>query len=359
MNKKKFESQNDQNLSKRQSRHKGNSVTIRDVAREAGVSVATVSRVLNKFDTVGAEIRDHVLDVATKLRYSPQAAARALATQKSRVIGAIIPTLEDLVFARAVEILQSRLQNNGYTLLLGISNYDKQEEFRQVQALAGQGAVGVFLVGAERDERVYAYLNEKQIAYINSWVLDSNHPSVGFDNELIGFTVANYLLDLGHRKFAIITQYWAESDRASSRIKGVERALAARKASAPSIYAIKRSHKISDGQLAMRSLWQNDQSITAVICGSDTLAFGAMIEAVALGLRVPDDISITGINDLEFAAHTSPPLTTVGLQAAEVGERAAEYLMANAEGRDTVKKSSIPFNLIVRGSTGPARSRSS
>lgn len=357
MSKKTVESQNDLNLRKRQSRSKSNSITIRDVAREAGVSVATVSRVLNKFDTVGTEIRDHVLEVAAKLRYAPQAAARALATQKSRVIGAIIPTLEDLVFARAVEILQSRLQNNGYTLLLGISNYDKQEEFRQIQALAGQGAVGVFLVGAEREERVYTYLNEKRIAYINSWVLDPNHPSVGFDNELIGFTVANYLLDLGHRNFAVITQYWAESDRASSRMKGIERALIARKAGKPSVYAIKRSHKIADGQLAMRSLWQNDPSITAVICGADTLAFGAMIEAAAIGLHVPNDISITGINDLEFASHTVPPLTTVSLQAAEVGERAAEYLMAHAEGRNTVRKSAIPFNLIVRGSTGPARDR--
>src|SRR5690606_29917491 len=338
----------------RQPRPSGNSVTVRDVAREAGVSVATVSRVLNRNQRVAVELRDHVLSVAQRLNYTPQAAARALATQRTQTVGAIIPTLEDPNFAVGVGALQKRLNQAGYTLLLASTNYDPHEELRQVRALTAQGIAGLLLVGSDRLPEIYNLLQTRSIPYVNTWVLDEQHPCVGFDNFAIGTMLANYLADLGHREIGVIAQHSPESDRAAKRLSGIRDALAMRGLEKPEECLIERSHKLLDGQLAMKRLLEGQRRPTAVVCGTDTLAFGAIIAARAQGLRVPEDISITGINDAEFAAHLSPPLTTVQLPVDQIGMLAAEYLLEHIDKRQPTARVSVPFNLIVRGSTGRA-----
>jgi LacI family transcriptional regulator len=338
----------------RQRRPSGNAVTVRDVARMAGVSVATVSRVLNGNEKVAPELREQVHRVANRLGYTPHAAARALASQRSMAIGAIIPTLEDANFAVGIATLQRRVTDAGYTLLLASSNYDKQEELRQVRALTAHGIAGLMMVGAQHVPEIYEILDAKRIPYVNTWVLDDRHPCVGFDNREIGRTVANYLLDLGHTQFGVIAQRSPESDRAAGRIAGIRDALAARGLRPPREQLIERSHKIMDGQIALRMLMSSPTRPTAVLCGTDILAFGALVEARSLGIEVPDHLSITGINDIEFAAHTQPPLTTVRLSVEEIGERAADYLLASAHGEPAARVAPVPFSLIVRGTTAPA-----
>ena len=328
--------------------------TVRDVAAAAGVSVATVSRVLNGKSTVAESLRATVLKAARQLNFTPHAAAKALATKRFMTIGAVVPTLEDSNFAVGIAALQQAVNRRGYTLLLASSNYDADEEFRQVQAMVGQGVAGLMLVGARRAASVYAMLDAQQIPFINTWVLDEAHPCVGFDNRAIGRTLANYLLDLGHTDFGLIAQHSPNSDRAAQRIAGAREALAARGVQLPQERLIERSHKIADGQLALRTLLQSQRRPTAVMCGTDTLAFGALVEAHAQGLHVPHDLSITGINDVEFAAHLTPPLTTIRLPADEIGARAAEYLMGCIDGKAVVLRTPVEFSLIVRASTARA-----
>ncbi len=333
-------------------RPRAGAATVRDVAAAAGVSVATVSRVLNGKATVAPGLRETVHEAAARLSYTPHAAARALASQRFMTIGAIVPTLEDPNFAVGVAALQQRLNQGGYTLLLASSNYDQDEEYRQVQAMAAHGVAGMMLVGAKHAPGVYQLLEAKKTPYVNTWVLDEAHPCVGFDNQAIGRTVANYLLDLGHTEFGVIAQHSPHSDRAAGRVAGVREALAARGISLSQERLIERSHKIIDGQLALRLMLQEPRKRpTAVICGTDTLAFGAMVEALDRGLRVPQDISVTGINDVEFASHLSPPLTTIRLPAEEVGRGAAEYLIGCIDGGAVFTRTPVPFSLIVRGST--------
>ncbi|WP_447778288.1 LacI family DNA-binding transcriptional regulator [Variovorax boronicumulans] len=327
-------------------------MTVRDVARFAGVSVATVSRVLNGNPKVDPQMRSAVNRIAGQLGYTPHAAAKALATQRSTTVGAIVPTLEESHFAVGVAALQQRLNKAGYTLLLASSNYDAEEEMRQVRALASQGVAAMLLVGALRAPEVYETLEARRIPFINSWVLDPEHPCVGYDNKAIGRTVANYLLDLGHVRFGVIAQHSPFSDRAAGRTAGIREALAARGVEPPLEHLIDRSHKIIDGQLALRTLLAHPQRPTAIICGTDTLAFGALVGAQELGLRVPADLSITGINDVEFAAHLNPALTTIRLSVDEIGHRAAEYLLGRIAGTAVVNATPLPFSLIVRGSTG-------
>lgn len=342
-------------LKTRVPRPRGGAATVRDVAAAAGVSVATVSRVLNGKATVAESLRATVLKAVRQLNFTPHAAAKALATRRFMTIGAIIPTLEDPNFAVGVAALQHVVNRRGYTLLLASSNYDADEEFRQVQAMIGQGIAGLMLVGARRSASVYETLDSQHIPYINTWVLDEEHACVGFDNRAIGRTLANYLLDLGHTEFGIIAQNSPDSDRAAQRIAGVREALAARGVQLLHERLIERSHKIADGQLALRTLLQSPRRPTAVMCGTDTLAFGALVEANAQGLQVPQELSITGINDAEFAVHLTPPLTTIRLPAEEVGARAAEYLVGRIDGDTVVVRTPLQFSLIVRGSTSRAR----
>ena len=331
--------------------------TVRDVAALAGVSVATVSRVLNGKHTVAETLRDVVMKAAQQLAFTPHAAAKALATRRFMTIGAIVPTLEDPAFAAGVAALQHAVNLRGYTLLLASSNYDAREELRQVQAMVGQGVAGLMLVGARRSQDVYATLEAQRVPYINTWVLDETHACVGFDNHAIGRTLANYLLDLGHTEFGIIAQHSPDSDRAAQRVAGVREALAQRGVQLLQERLIERSHKIVDGQLALRTLLQSPRRPTAVMCGTDTLAFGALVEANAQGLNVPGDMSITGINDAEFAAHLAPALTTIRLPAEEVGTRAAEYLIGRIDGGPVVARTPLQFSLIVRASTSGVRTR--
>jgi LacI family transcriptional regulator len=230
---------------------------------------------------------------------------------------------------------------------------------KQVRALLAHGVAGMMLVGARHSDEVYQLLAAKGVPFVNTWVLDDDHPSIGFDNQAIGWSLANYLLDLGHRDFGVIAQQSPQSDRAAKRVAGIRAALSARGLPAPREQFISESHKIVDGQLAFQALMDAPTRPTAVICGTDTLAFGAMVQAQAMGISVPGQVSITGINDVEFAAHLTPPLTTIRLTADVVGARAADYLLARIEGRAVASATNVPFTLVVRGSTAapprPAR----
>jgi LacI family transcriptional regulator len=340
--------------SRRLPRPSANAVTAEDVATAAGVSVATVSRVFNGNATVAEELRKRVTAVALNLGYTPHAAARALASQRSATIGAVIPTLENVNFAIGVAALQKRLAENGFTLLLASSNYDQEEELRQVRALIAQGVGGIMLVGSQHAPGLYELLESRRLPYVNAWVADNDgHPCVGMDNREVGRTIANYLLDLGHKEFGVIMQYSGSSDRAEGRLLGIREALATRGLALPVERLIERPYKIIEGQHAMQMLMSLQRRPTAVICGTDILAFGALVEAQRLGISVPKELSVTGINDVEFAAHLNPPLTTIHLPAEEIGERAADYLIGRVAGKPVVPVTQVQISLIVRGSTAP------
>jgi LacI family transcriptional regulator len=324
------------------------------VARAAGVSTATVSRVLNGSGTVSNVLRARVQEIAGELGYTPHAAARALASQRSKTIGAVIPSLENQNFALGVFALQKRIGMAGYTLLLACSYYDQEDELKQVRALIADGIAGLMLVGRNHSPALYALLEKEQIPLVNGWTVDDEHPYVGFDNVAVGRRIAEYLLDLGHVNFGMITQIRQHSDRASDRVIGVRAALKERGLDLRHEHLIEMPHKIIEAQMAMRALLQRPSPPTAVICGTDLMAVGALAAAREAGVAVPGQLSIAGINDIEFSSFTDPPLTTMRLAADEIGLRSAEYLLARIEGRPVGEQNVVHTDLIVRGTTGRA-----
>lgn len=339
----------------RKRRPASGAVTLGDVARAAGVSPATVSRVLNGRARVGEVMRVSVEEAARRLGYTPHAAARALASRRSRIVGAVVPTLENPSFARGVEALQRRLAEHGFTLLLSSCGYSPARELEQVRALAAHGVDGLMLVGAVHDPRLYPFLREKNIAFVNGWVAsdDPSVASVGFDNVDAGYRVARYLLELGHREIGVIAGTGASNDRARDRVAGIRRAMAEHGLALPRERLLECPYSIVDGQAALRALLAGAPRPTAVICGNDLLAFGALIECQNTGVAVPEALSLVGYDDLDFAARLKPSLTTVRVPVEEIGSRAADYLLAVMAGEAAPPAIEVELSLIVRDSTAP------
>jgi len=331
-------------------------IGLEEVAKLAGVSIASVSRVLNSTIHVGDATRQRVEKACAELGYVPNGAARALSSRRTRAVGAIVPSIENSGFASAVAALQQRLEQAGYTLLLANSGYDLEAELREATALLTHGVDGLVLVGDQHDPRLIPTLERNGVVFVETWTLSQERPCVGFDNMKAAGQIVDYLLDLGHTEIGVITGRPQNNDRAATRIAGIKANLAARGLKLGARLLVQHPYRILDGRLAMRALASSKSSITALICGNDQLAFGALIEAKSLGIDVPRDLSITGFNDLDYAAHLDPPLTTMRIPADEIGTKAANYILQRLQGEPIIPMSEIDIGLIVRGSTAaPAR----
>ena len=327
-------------------------VNAQDVARYARVSTASVSRALNNVEGIGEAARQRVLAAAAKLGYVPHGAALALATQRSQTVGALLPALDKPGIAVMLAALQERLRASGFSLLIATTSRDRKRDLEEVRLLLSRGIDGLLLVGADHTPQLYELLNAKQIPFVTTLVAEraSPHAWVGFGNAEVSYRLAQYLLELGHREFAVISEPAAHNDRARGRIAGVRRALEERGMALPPERIIEGEGDIAQGRMALRQLAAQSKRATAVICTDDLFAFGALTECAQLKIRVPQDMSICGFDDHEFAAHLDPALTTVHVPFDEVGKHAGEWLLgsiADGKARANVR---VAVSIIVRGS---------
>ncbi|MCP4328610.1 MAG: LacI family DNA-binding transcriptional regulator [Alphaproteobacteria bacterium] len=328
---------------------------IRDVARAAGVSIATVSRAFNQPDTVNETTRSRVVEAARRLSYIPDGAARALSSQRNFRIGALIPTIDDSIFARFITALQRRLGDDGYRLLVGISESDPRLEMTEIRSLIEGGVDALVLCGEKRSEEIYDLIRARDLAYVVTHIYrpESPHATIGYDNREGALNATRYLLELGHRAIGIIDNPIRLNDRAEWRLEGVSVALAERGLDLPPSRHIERPFSIEDGRLGLRTLLEQNSGLTGIICGNDVLATGVLFEARARGVSVPEDLSIIGFDDLELAAQVSPALTTIHVPSGEMGTRTAETLLLKLAEKPHPHATKIGTNLVIRGTTGP------
>ncbi|MEH6826206.1 MAG: LacI family DNA-binding transcriptional regulator [Motiliproteus sp.] len=346
------------NKSKRSQNTARKKPTLGDVAKAAGVSTATVSRALNTPEAVGDKVLAKVEQQIRLLGYVRDGAARALASNHSRTIGAIIPTLESAIFASGINAVEQRLDEAGYTLLLAVSNYDLEHELRQIREMMEQGVDGILLVGNEHLPEAFDLMNQHQQLFANIWAYseDTSYSCIGFDNRSASRQVAEYLLELGHRRFSTIAGITKNNDRAALRVQGIKDALQAQGLELNDSYIVEKSYDIWEGRHATRFLMDRpkDERPTAIICGNDVLAFGCLLECQHSGIRVPEDVSITGFDDLPLSEHLLPGLTTVHIPTEDMGRQAAEFMLDTLAGKTLKPKVKLPTQLVVRGSTGKA-----
>ncbi len=326
--------------------------TLDDVAKQAGVSTATVSRCLNSPDRVIEKTKIRVLAAVDQLGYIPNFAARAMAAKRSYTIGAIIPTMENAIFARGVQAFQDELREHGYTLLVSSSAYKPDMEKEQIRTLVARGADGLLLIGHEREEQIYAYLEQHQVPVLIAWSYLPNipQPSVGFNNRRAMFELAKEVIRQGHRRIAIISGLFEGNDRALNRVRGVKDAFQENGLQPDGIAVVQTDYEIEKGANAFRKLMSQSPRPTAVMCGNDVLAVGALREAERMGITVPNQVSVTGFDDIELAEIVNPKLTTVHVPHREMGRMAAGELVAMLETDSEARSICIPTKIIIRGS---------
>ena len=327
--------------------------TLEDVARLAGVSTATVSRALNAPDRVRRQTRERVEEVVARLGYTPNFGGRALASRRTLTMGAVIPTMENAIFARGVQTLQEGLAEAGITLLVATSNYEPDREAEQVRVMLGRGVDGLALIGEARDPATYDLIEQRGVAYVLVWTWrpDAPRPCVGFDNRAAARGIAERVLAAGHRRIAMIAGVTSGNDRAAARVAGVRAALEGAGADASRV--VEARYTLEDGAAAARVLLAAQPRPTALVCGNDVLAAGACLAAREAGLAIPADLSVTGFDDIDLALVLTPPLTTVHVPHRRMGQAAAKLLLDLCDGAAPASVA-LETELIERGSLGPA-----
>jgi LacI family transcriptional regulator len=355
-------SQSDTVVIRRGRRHGGGAaddgnkpVGLRQVARVAGVSTATVSRAINAPETVSVELRTRIDMVIRELGWVPSGAARALATRRTFTVGAVFPSLAQGLFARAIDGLQDELNTRNYTLLLAHSRYSFDEEYRQVAKLIERGVDGLVLVGSVRPPELEAFLKKQRVPYVNTFVYhaDTEAPSIGPDSYRALHDMTEYLIGLGHRRFGMIAQSIEGNDRAQARWDGVHDALAEHGIAVPPAHALQGHWSIPEGRALFRKLMERQPLPTVLIGGNPFLAVGAMLEAQSHGIRIPEDMSIVGYDDIEIMQELPVPITTVRGPSDEVGRHAARVILRLIEGETGVESVELPSKFLVRASSGP------
>jgi LacI family transcriptional regulator len=211
----------------------------------------------------------------------------------------------------------------------------------------------LMVVGRTHDPKMWELIDRKRIPCVQAWAQDHTRPSVGFDNVVVARQMVEHLLSLGHRKFAMIVNERSFNDRVGDRIAGTQARLAEEGLDLPAQWRVAADLTLESAIVAMQRLLRGPVRPTAVICANDLLAFGALLAAKSLGVRVPEDISVVGFNDFDYAQYMSPPLTTTRVELAQIGAYAGTYLLEALAGKTPTGLIETTTELIVRGSSGP------
>jgi LacI family transcriptional regulator len=331
--------------------------TLKDVAERAGVSTATVSRCLNSPDLVVDSTRDRVMKAVRELGYAPNYGAQILAAKRTNTIGAIIPTMENAIFARGLQAFQEELGRHGQTLLVASSAYRQDLEAEQIRNLVARGADALLLIGHDRVPEAYDFLDRRALPYLVAWTFnpDAGRLSIGFNNKAAMRDFAMEVLQRGHRRIGIITADPTHNDRARERVEGIVEALESYGLDPAALQIIETHYSIENGATAFRQLMEGDDPPTAVMCGNDVLAVGALDMARQMGIAVPEAVSITGFDDIELAQISTPRLTTVHVPHREMGRRAAEILIQMLGGADPGPSTQLQTRIMLRETLGPVR----
>lgn len=295
---------------------------LRDVAKAAGVSVATVSRVLNSPDSVAPETRAKVQSTISELRFMPSAAARAINSGRTRFVGALVPTLDNAIFASFLSALENKLNDYGLALIVSTIGEDPQLEVQKAQSLINLGAEALILSGAAHDPKLFQLTNQTRFPTLATSFYDDSAPlpTIGYDNHDAAQLGVQYLKSAGHRHIAVAHGPVETNDRTQARINGVQ------SVSGMTIDYHEADISFEGAQVIARNILAQKDRPTAVACMSDVLAIGLLQQFQRSHLRVPEDISVLGMDDLPFAAHTFPALSTIHLPVKRMGTAAGRAI---------------------------------
>lgn len=325
--------------------------TVKEIAAIAKVSVATVSRALQRPELVSEDTRQRIHEVVKRLGYTPNALARNLRTARTRLIIALLPDIANPFFSEVIRGIEQVAHENGYSVLLGETQSSRVREQAYADMVAARQADGIITMSP----RVPEIAIDGRLPVVNAceYVKDGNISSVYIDNVAAAGSAVDYLVALGHRDIAFIAGP-SSSPICVDREQGYR--LALQRAGIPADLTLTTvgDFSIEAGERAIERLLSQGQAFSAVFCSNDEMAIGALRALLSHGLRVPEDISVVGFDDIRFARYTSPPLTTVAQPKNAMG-REAMTMMIELLNDPAVppRKRVLSADLVVRGSTAP------
>lgn len=334
------------------------SPTIRDVARLAEVSVATASRVISESGyPVATEVRERVLAAARDLNYVPNAFARGLSKRESRLIGLVVPNITEPFFLEIGLGTEHHANRHGYMVILCNTDRDLAKEHKYVEELRAMRA-GIILVGRSGySQELLAELG----GYPAPVVAIGRHQlpcsCVQPENVHGAVDATAHLIRFGHRRIAFVGGP-ASSTSAIDRLEGFRQAMRQHGLPVDEKLVVESDYTVEGGAVAMKQLLGHSEAPDALFAGNDQMAIGAMREIKRSGLRIPEDLSVIGFNDIPLAAFVDPPLTTIRLPLQEIGRIAADMLLRQLKSRQREQLAvSIRGELVVRGSTAAREHR--
>ncbi len=327
-------------------------VSIKDIAKAAGVSHSTVSRALSDSRLVKEETKQRIRHLAEEMGYSPSAIARSLVTKRTQTLGLVVTFIADPFVAEVVQGIEETALDNGYSLILCQSQAAPQREMAAVKMLR-EKRVDAIIVTASRVGDLYMPLLEEvgvPIVLINNQQNGQYVYSVATDNFQGGELAGQYLLGLGHTRIGYIAGP-SEVTSSVDRLEGCKRTLRAQGLEFDPTLIASGNGRADGGREGMRRLLSSPTPPTAVFCYNDMTAIGALLTAKEMGYHVPGDVSIMGYDDIALAAYVDPPLTTIAQQKYEMGQQATEMALALLDGTESaVEDVFLPGRLVVRDS---------
>ncbi|MBD1589722.1 LacI family DNA-binding transcriptional regulator [Pseudomonas sp. C2L12B] len=325
-------------------------VTLSDVANVAGVSQMTASRALNKPHMVSPALVERVKAAVLETGYVTNMLASGLASTQSYFIAVVVPSIASLIYLEFLQTLRAELSSAGYQVILGESDYAKPQDPGLIEALIGRRPDAIVIVGTVQSEQVRAQLAASGIPVVETWDLSAQplQMLVGFSQHAVGCAAAEYLVGKGYRRLALIG---ADDQRAAVRTEGFMATI--RKLDAamhvPS-KVIPAPSTMGAGRQALAQLLAEYGELDAIFCTSDMVALGVLTEAKARGLKVPQQLAVMGYGDLNFAADTDPPLSTVRADGRAIAVSTAQLILAHLQGRATGTTVDVGFSIVHRGS---------
>ena len=325
-----------------------------DVARLAGVSAQTVSRTISRPALVSAATRAMVRKAIDRLSYIPNSAARNLATSASRIVAAVIPTLSNSVYAEEVSHMTRLLEAEGYSVLIGDSEYSLEREGQLIQSFLERRPEAMILTGTEHSRLTRRLIKQSGVLTIETWNTDAPpiELAVGFSNIGAGLAMGNHLVSRGYRAIAFVGGAEDQDYRGYARYLGLAKAVKEAGLPTPPAIAVSMPPRKGDGIAGLERLLSTYPKTDAVFFSSDALALNAMLECLRRGIPVPKRLAICGFGDYEYSDQVQPRLTTIQIPAALMGETAAHMILESIHGKKLPeRKVDIGFQLVAREST--------
>jgi LacI family transcriptional regulator len=321
---------------------------LRDVAKTAGVSVATVSRVLNSPALVSEDTRTRVQTAIEALHFVPSAAARAINSGRTKIVGALVPTLDNAIFARFLSCLEEGLGAYGLSLVVATTDGDEGIEAVKAERLVNIGAEALIVSGVTHSAEFDELVRRTRLPTIATSYFDECYhlPTIGYDNAAASTMALQHLTSAGHRDIAVFHGPTEKNDRTRARLNGLRNS-----GRDVRLHFFAAEITMEGGAGATRAFLASGSKCTALLCFSDVLATSALAELRRHGLDVPGDLSVIGVDGLPASAYSEPKLTTVQLPVSRMGHETAHAVAGWIERQALPKSLLLDCGLVIRGST--------